>query len=342
MTGLTGNAPLPEAGGVADPVRAADGGSPADLSGAPDPGSAEVGPGEAGERLDIFLAARAGVSSRSEVRRWIDFGRVLVDGQPTRASHKMRAGERVEWRPPPPIPAEPQPEAIPLSILFEDDDLLVIDKPKGLVVHPAPGHAQGTLVNALLHHCPDLPGIGGVRRPGIVHRLDKDTSGVMVVAKTPVAMRALVRQLKERTVRRTYAALVHGGFREDEGTIDAPIGRHPTQRVRMAVVPDGGRPAVTHFRVLERLGEYTWLEARLETGRTHQIRVHLAFIGHPVAGDPIYSRRPEVLGLTSQALHARELSLVHPRTGEPLTFQAPLPEEMRAALRRLGAGEGAS
>lgn len=305
-----------------------------------------------GERLDRFLSSRPELGlTRSHVQRLIERDLVRVDGRPARASRRLRGGERVEVVRPDPEPVSARPEPIPLNVVYEDADLLVVNKPRGLVVHPAPGHAGGTLVNALLARCPDLEAINDALRPGIVHRLDKDTTGLLVVAKTPAAHLALARQLRERRVRREYLALVRGQP-PDEGTVDAPIGRHPVHRKRMAVVA-GGRPAVTHYRVLERFpdpggaagrgprGGYALLLVRLETGRTHQIRVHLAHAGHPVAGDPVYGGgrrgRPGELGLEGQALHAARLAFVHPRTGVPVAFEAPPPADLAAALARLRA-----
>ncbi len=309
-----------------------------------------------GERLDRFLAGLPDLGlTRARVQRLIERQLVLVEGRPARAAQRVRPGERVEVVVPPPQPLEARPEEIPLDVVYEDADLLVINKPRGLVVHPAPGHPGGTLVNALLARCPGLRAAGWstpaqgadgtwgeVIRPGIVHRLDKDTTGLLVVAKTPEAHLSLSRQLKERQVRREYLALVRGQP-PDEGTVDAPIGRHPVHRQRMAVVA-GGRPARTHYRVLERFpppgGEgrrsgYALLAVRLETGRTHQIRVHLAHAGHPVAGDPVYGGRRGELGLEGQALHAARLAFVHPRTGEPVEFSAPPPPDLAAALATL-------
>ena len=223
-----------------------------------------------------------------------------------------------------------------MDVVYEDADVLVINKPKGMVVHPAAGHADGTLVNALLHYCGDsLSGINGEKRPGIVHRIDRDTTGLLIVAKNDFAHQALSEQLKDHTLRRTYECIVRGGFSEDSGTVDAPIGRHPVDRKKMAVTEKNSRPAVTHWEVIARYGQYTHLRCRLETGRTHQIRVHMAYIRHPIAGDPVYGIGKPELGLTSQCLHARELTFLHPRTGEAVTVCCPLPEEFEHALRLL-------
>jgi len=290
-------------------------------------------------RLDLFLTADRGLAclelSRSQWQRLIGAGLVEVDGRRARSAQRLRGGETVRVRVPPPRAAEPEPQELPLDVVYEDGDMIVIDKPRGLVVHPAPGHRAGTLVNALLHHCPDLAGVGGVRRPGIVHRLDKDTSGLLVVAKNDVAHRALQGAIRRREVTRQYLALVYGVPVPAAGRIDAPIGRHPTRRKQMAVVP-GGRAAATHYRVAEDLGRFALVEAALETGRTHQVRVHMAHIGHPLVGDPVYAGRRRAPGpIGGQALHAARLRLRHPRSGEPLDFEAPLPPDMARLLRGL-------
>ncbi len=289
-----------------------------------------------GRRLDVAIAERIPELSRARIARLAAQGRTLVDGTPRKAAFRLRAGQRVRVLVPPPAPADLTPEPIPLRILYEDADLLVVDKPAGLPVHPAPGHPSGTLVNALLARVPDLPGIGGTLRPGIVHRLDKDTSGLLVVAKTEAAQRSLASQLRARTVVRTYLAVVRGRVRRDAGTVSAPIGRHPVHRKRMAVVP-AGREAVTHYTVLERFPAATLVACRLQTGRTHQIRVHLAHIGHPVLGDPVYGRA-HVPEMRRQALHAARLEFTHPRTGRPMAFAAPIPQDMALLLARLRAG----
>ena len=323
-------------------------------------------PDAAGERLDRYLAAVVPALSRSRIQSLIAEGRVQVNGRPpARAGQKLKGGERIEIALPPPAPAEPEPEPIPLSILHEDEHLIVIDKPPGMVVHPAPGHERGTLVNALLHHCGDsLSGIGGVRRPGIVHRLDQDTGGVMVVAKTDAAHRGLAEQFAEhgrdgRLLRR-YHALVWGHPPPGRGTVEAPIGRHPRDRLRMAVVPpEKGRKAVTHYRRLEAFHDEkgrplaAFVECELETGRTHQIRVHMAHIRHPVMGDPLYATgfaasakrlpaaaREALAALGRQALHASVLGFVHPVTGERMVFESPLPADMARLLAALREAEG--
>lgn len=290
---------------------------------------------DAGSRLDVYLAREARELSRSYIQKLLAEGRVTVNGRAARASYRVKAGDVVILEIPELEGLDLAPEAVPLDIYYEDGDLLVVNKPRGMVVHPAEGNYRGTLVNALLYHCRDLSGISGVERPGIVHRLDKDTSGLLVVAKNDAAHLDLAAQLKERRVTRRYLALVHGWVKGDKGTIDAPIGRDPRDRQKMAVVARNAREAVTHYRVLERLGNYTLLELRLETGRTHQIRVHLAFIGHPVAGDPKYGPHRIHFGLEGQFLHAAVLGFNHPRTGAYLEFSAPLPLELEAVLRGL-------
>jgi 23S rRNA pseudouridine1911/1915/1917 synthase len=271
--------------------------------------------------------------SRAQVQRMIEAGAVEVSGRRVKAAHRLRAGERVSGAVPEPVPADRVlPEAIPLSVVFEDSDLIVVDKPAGLVVHPAAGHASGTLVNALLHHCGDsLSGVGGVLRPGIVHRLDKGTSGLIVVAKNDLAHRSLAAQFKRHSIDREYLALVRSQVSAGSGSIDAPIGRHPTDRKRFSTRARRGRHAVTHWRVERRLNDLTLLRVRLETGRTHQIRVHLASAGMPVAGDPVYGGGRAVtraLGLERQALHATRLGFEHPRSGEAVGFDSPLPDDL--------------
>lgn len=291
---------------------------------------------ESAERLDVFLARQnEGALSRSQVQRLILEGGVLVNGTPRRANHRLSAGDTVVLTIAPPEDWEVLAEDIPLSIVYQDADLVVIDKPAGMVVHPAAGNQSGTLVNALLYHVRDLSGVGGVLRPGIVHRIDKHTSGLLVVAKNDFAHRSLSEQIKAHTAGRAYLAIVEGNLREDTGTVDRPIGRHPADRKRMAIV-ENGRPAVTHWQVLERMGQFTLLALRLETGRTHQIRVHMASLQHPVAGDFVYGPEKKKLGLTGQALHAYRLALTHPRSGERMQFYAPPPAEFFAALRRAG------
>ncbi|TMG02236.1 MAG: RluA family pseudouridine synthase [Chloroflexi bacterium] len=289
-----------------------------------------------GERLDTFIARRCPELSRSQARRLIDEGLVSVNGRQAKPSEGVTAGLSVNVTIPPPETIELAPEAIPLTIIYQDGDIIVLDKPAGLTVHPAPGHPSGTLVNALLAACPDLQGIAGTLRPGIVHRLDKDTSGLMVVAKNYRAQRALQHQLKEREVRKTYLALVKGVPSPREGTIGAPIGRHPKNRKKMAVVADG-RESTTRYRVREEIagGKYSLLEVEPVTGRTHQIRVHLAAIGHPVVGDATYGRSSESIG--RQFLHAHKLAFAMPLGGRTVEFVSPLSADLREALSRLQA-----
>ena len=290
-----------------------------------------------GERLDTFIARRCPELSRSHARRLIDEGLVSVNGRQAKPSERVRAGLSVSVTVPPPETVTLVPEAIPLTIIYQDGDIIVLDKPAGLTVHPAPGHPSGTLVNALLAACPDLRGIAGTLRPGIVHRLDKDTSGLMVVAKNDRAQRALQRQLKDRDVRKTYLALVRGVPAPREGTIAAPIGRHPKNRKKMAVVADG-REATTRYRVREEIagGQYSLLEVEPVTGRTHQIRVHLAAVGHPVVGDATYGRPSAAVG--RQFLHAHKLAFGMPLGGRTVEFESPLPADLREALSQLRAG----
>lgn len=289
-----------------------------------------------GQRLDIFLAAAVPELTRSAAQRLLEQGNVTLDGAPLKKNAKTETGAEYELSLPELRETELVAQDIPLDVVYEDADVLVVNKPKGLVVHPAAGHEDGTLVNALLHHCGEsLSGINGEKRPGIVHRIDMDTSGLLIVAKNDFAHRSLSDQLKDHTLRRTYECIVHGGFREDSGTVNAPIGRDPRDRKRMAVTEKNSRPAVTHWTVLARYGQYTHLQCRLETGRTHQIRVHMAYINHPIAGDPLYGVRKPELGLTSQCLHARALTFRHPRTGEEITVTCPLPEEFERALEKL-------
>jgi 23S rRNA pseudouridine1911/1915/1917 synthase len=297
-----------------------------------------VGPELAGQRLDAALAKLEPGLSRAQVRRLVDGGLVTVSGAAVKPAHRLKLGERIAGSVPEPAPVDVAAEAIALAVLFEDPDVIVIDKPAGLVVHPAPGHAGGTLVNALLHHCRDLSGVGGELRPGIVHRLDKDTSGVLVVAKNDRAHRSLAAQFKAHSVEREYLALVCGTPKVASGVVDAAIGRHPTDRKKMSTRTRRGRTAVTHYAVEERLRGATLLRVRLETGRTHQVRVHLASIGLPVLGDPVYGggRAAGVeLGLSRQALHAAKLGFVHPASGETVRFASPLPADLAAVLESL-------
>ncbi|SHI52075.1 RluA family pseudouridine synthase [Desulfofundulus thermosubterraneus] len=294
-----------------------------------------VGEENAGERLDVFLAKENPDLSRSHIQRLIAEQQVTVNGEPARSSYRVKPGDEVVLKIPLPRELEVVPENIPLDIYYEDADVVVVNKPRGMVVHPAEGNYSGTLVNALLFHCRDLSGVNGIMRPGIVHRLDKDTSGLIMVAKNDFAHLELARQLKDRRVTRRYTALAHGNFKEDRGTVDAPIGRHSRDRQRMAVVGRGGRHAVTHYEVRERFGQYTLLELKLETGRTHQIRVHMAYLGHPLVGDLKYGPARPHFGLQGQFLHAATLGFHHPRWGEYLEFTAPLPGELVDILARL-------
>ena len=290
-----------------------------------------------GLRLDAFLAEAAEELSRARAQKLIAEGLVLLGDKAVEKSRKVKAGECYTLL----LPEleeeiEAKPQDIPLDVVYEDEDVIVVNKPTGMVVHPAPGHAEGTLVNALLYHCAGtLSGIGGEKRPGIVHRIDKDTSGLIIAAKNDTAHRSLAAQLKDHTLARTYECIVVGNIRLDAGTVNAPIGRHPTDRKRMAVTEKHSREAVTHYEVIARYQGYTHLRCRLETGRTHQIRVHLAYIGHPIWGDTVYGAKTPVKGLTGQCLHAVGLTFLHPRTQKRITLSCPLPEEFTEALRKL-------
>jgi len=286
----------------------------------------------AGVRLDTFLAGLVPLS-RSRIRSLIVSGHVTLDGMVVKPATRVRAGQQVEMVVPPAEPAAVIPQALPLDILYEDEDLLVINKPPGLTVHPGAGRPSGTLVNALAARIPGLLALGGGLRPGVVHRLDKDTSGLLAVAKTERALRLLQQQVASRAMRRTYLALVHGVVPSQAGTIEAPIGRHPRHRTRMAVVPDG-RPATTRYRIVERFRAHTLIEVTLVTGRTHQIRVHFAHLGHPVVGDPVYGGRRPSPGIARQALHAWRLEFSHPVSGQVLRFEAPPPADFAAAVAR--------
>ena len=292
-----------------------------------------------GERIDRYIAEALPDLSRAAVQRLIEAGDVTVNGAPSRASYKVRAGDQIVVRIPPPQPTAIEPETLPLDILYEDDDILVVNKAAGMVVHPGAGNLSGTLVNAVLAHCPDLEGVGGEIRPGIVHRLDKDTSGVLVIAKHDRAIRSLQRQFKQRAVHKVYVALIIGNLPQAEGLIEAPVGRHRIQRKKMAVVAQG-KPARTRWRVIGRYCDaqnhpYTLVEVDLLTGRTHQIRVHFSWLGHPLVGDEVYGPAHPPLPAPRQFLHARDLTLTHPMTGETLTFSAPLPADLETVLQTL-------
>ena len=290
----------------------------------------------AGERLDAFLARSMENMSRSGAQKLLEEGHVLLRGKPGKKNDKLQPGDEIRVTIPEPKPVDIVPKEMPLHIVYEDEDVLVINKPKGLVVHPAAGHQDDTLVNGLLYAMgDDLSGINGQLRPGIVHRIDKDTSGLLAVAKNDLAHAVLASQLKDHTMARTYEAIVCGSFREDSGTVDAPIGRHPTDRKKMTVTQRNSKEAVTHWEVVTRYRGYTHVRCRLETGRTHQIRVHMAHIGHPILGDVVYGRKKPELGQDSQCLHAGLLCFFHPRDGRPVVVQAELPEYFRKVLEKL-------
>ena len=287
------------------------------------------------QRLDAFLASSLDGLTRSQATRLIESGEVAVNGRAVSKSYKLAGGEDIAVTLPEPEPVEAVPQDIPLDVVYEDADVIVVNKPSGMVVHPAPGHPDGTLVNALLYHCAGtLSGVGGALRPGIVHRIDRDTSGLIIAAKNDAAHQYLSAQLADHTLARTYECIVVGALREDRGTVDAPIARHPADRKRMAVVA-GGREAVTHWEVIARYPGYTHVRCRLETGRTHQIRVHMAYIGHPILGDTVYGAKKEVPGLTGQCLHAVGLRFLHPRTHEVVELSCPLPEEFTRMLQKI-------
>ena len=287
------------------------------------------------QRLDAFLASSLDGLTRSQATRLIESGEVAVNGRAVSKSYKLAGGEDIAVTLPEPEPVEAVPQDIPLDVVYEDADVIVVNKPSGMVVHPAPGHPDGTLVNVLLYHCAGtLSGVGGALRPGIVHRIDRDTSGLIIAAKNDAAHQYLSAQLADHTLARTYECIVVGALREDRGTVDAPIARHPTDRKRMAVVA-GGREAVTHWEIIARYPGYTHVRCRLETGRTHQIRVHMAYIGHPILGDTVYGAKKEVPGLTGQCLHAVGLRFLHPRTHEVVELSCPLPEEFTRMLQKI-------
>lgn len=306
-----------------------------------------------GLRLDQFLSRGDLGLSRSQAKKLIEEGHILLNEKPTKPGAHLKKNDRITGWLPEPEPLALRPECLPFSVLYEDASIIVVDKPPNMVVHPAPGNPSGTLVNALLHHCKDLVGINGVLRPGIVHRLDKGTSGVMVVAKDDQAYQNLTKQFKNRTVEKTYLALAYGNFHQEEGVVDWAIGRHPRDRKKMSIHTKKGRPALTRWRVLERFPGITFLQVLPQTGRTHQIRVHLASMGHPLLGDPVYGRKrnvPECFGprlrelvraMGRQALHAERLSIIHPRTGEKVEFHSPLPKDMERVLLELRSGRKA-
>ena len=289
-----------------------------------------------GERLDAFLSRSAEGLSRSAAQKLIADGNVLLNGRPARKNDRLRVGDSVELTIPEPREVDIAPKQMPLDIVYEDEDVAVINKPKGLVVHPAVGHQDDTLVNGLLYAMGDsLSGINGELRPGIVHRIDKDTSGLLAIAKNDLAHTVLASQLKDHSMARTYEAIVCGSFKEDSGTVDAPIGRHPTDRKKMCVTQRNSKNAVTHWEVVERFRGYTHIRCRLETGRTHQIRVHMAYIGHPILGDTVYGHKKPELGQDSQCLHAGALCFRHPRDGRPVMVFAPLPDYFQSVLEKL-------
>lgn len=293
---------------------------------------------DAGTRADVFLAAKLGVS-RSNMQKLLEDGRVKRGEKIIKANYKVRAGEMFVVDIPEPEPIEAVPENIPLDIIYEDDDVVVLNKARGMVVHPAPGNYTGTLVNALLYHCSNLSGINSAIRPGIVHRLDKDTSGIMIVAKNDAAHISLSQQIQSKTAVRTYLAVVRGNIKTDSGTIETQIARDKNDRKKMAVVKEGGRDAITDYEVLERFGKYTLVRCKLRTGRTHQIRVHMEYLGYPLVGDPKYSPMKTPFGIKGQALHSHTLEFTHPRTGERMKFETPLPEDMHKIITRLHNGQ---
>ncbi len=294
---------------------------------------------ESGSRLDKFLLQKCPDFSRSRLQALIEQGMISLKGKTVKSNYRVKKGDQIFMEVPPPREIKIEPENIPLSVLYQDQDIVVVNKPVGMVVHPAAGHYQGTLVNALLFHCRDLSGVGGELRPGIVHRLDKDTSGILVAAKNDSSHHSLAHQLKERSMKREYQALVHGRIKEDRALVDAPIGRHQKDRKKMAVTKGRTREAVTRFEVLERFQRYTYLRLKLETGRTHQIRVHMAYIGHPLLGDMQYGPSKNEFNYKGQVLHAGTLGFIHPRSGNYMEFFAPLPEHFQRILSTLRHGE---
>ena len=298
----------------------------------------EITAEENGTRLDSYLAEELEGISRSYLQKLIGEGLILVNQKTVKANYKVKTGDTLLVQIPEAAPVDIQPEPMNLDIVYEDSDLLIVNKPVGLVVHPAHGHYSGTLVNGLLAHCTDLSGINGKMRPGIVHRIDKDTSGLLMIAKNDLAHQHLAEQLKAHSIKRAYYALVQGVISEPAGLVDAPIGRHEIDRKKMAVTFKNSKEARTHYYVKERFAKNTFIECRLETGRTHQIRVHMAYLGHPLVGDPLYGTRKNNLDFPGQALHAYALGFVHPRTGEELYFEAPIPEHFQSVLKTLAQG----
>lgn len=294
-----------------------------------------VEPEQEGIRIDQFLAQKNADISRSRIQKLIEQGNITVHGKQVKSNYKVRQGDLVRLEIPEPVMLDVRPENIDIEILYEDGDIAVVNKPQGMVVHPAAGNYSGTLVNALMARCSSLSTINGVIRPGIVHRIDKDTSGVLIIAKNDASHHSLAEQIKVHSVKRIYYAIVEGVIKQDSGTVDAPLGRHPVERKKMAVVAKNGRRAVTHYRVIERFKRNTLIEARLETGRTHQIRVHMAYIGHPLVGDPVYGYKKQRFNLKGQALHAKTLGVIHPSTGEYMEFTTPLPEYFQKLVENL-------
>lgn len=293
---------------------------------------------EAGQRADVGLAAMLELT-RSNMQKLLEEGRAVRGSKVLKSNYKLRLGDEIDVTLPEPQPLDVQPENIPLDIIYEDEDVVVVNKARGMVVHPAAGNLNGTLVNALLYHCKNLSGINGVIRPGIVHRLDKDTSGIMICAKNDAAHLSLSQQIQAKTAQRTYLAVVRGNIKTDSGVIETLIARDKNDRKKMAVVKEGGRDAVTEYEVLERFGKYTIVRCRLRTGRTHQIRVHMEYLGYPLVGDPKYSSMKTPFSIQGQALHSQTLEFTHPRTGERLSFEAPLPEDMHKIVTRLRLGQ---
>ena len=287
-------------------------------------------------RLDKYLAEQFPEQTRSYLQKLIKEGQVMVNGKTVKSGYQLSKGDEVSVTIPEPKELDVEPQKMELDIVYEDEDVILINKPKGMVVHPAPGHTTDTLVNGLLYHCKDnLSGINGVARPGIVHRIDRDTTGILIVCKNDMSHNSIAAQLKEHSINRRYRALVHGNLKEDTGTVEGPIGRHPVDRKKMAINERNGKPAVTHYTVLERFGNYTLIECKLETGRTHQIRVHMTSIGHPLVGDEVYGPAKCPFKLQGQCLHAMVLGFVHPRTGEYMEFSADLPEYFEDLLKKL-------